>query len=143
MPRDTVDPSSLASLPSLGIRDIPAAAREYSLALVALPNDPEQAQDAVQAFQDEVSGEPQLQLNVEYRVGGQEFVTLLTPSGTDIGKTLLQEGWVLLEERRDRHLQELLQDYVAARDSAKAKRLNLWCYGDVTEDDSKEFGWGR
>ncbi|KAL3210473.1 hypothetical protein MRX96_008717 [Rhipicephalus microplus] len=141
--RDTVDPSSLASLPSLGIRDIPAAAREYSLALVALPKDPEQAQDAVQAFQDEVSGEPQLQLNVEYRVGGQEFVTLLTPSGTDIGKTLLQEGWVLLEERRDRHLQELLQEYVAARDSAKAKRLNLWCYGDVTEDDSKEFGWGR
>lgn len=141
--RDTVDPSSLASLPSLGIRDIPAAAREYSLALVALPKDPEQAQDAMQAFQDEVSGEPQLQLNVEYRVGGQEFVTLLTPSGTDIGKTLLQEGWVLLEERRDRHLQELLQDYVAARDLAKAKRLNLWCYGDVTEDDSKEFGWGR
>lgn len=141
--RDTVESSSLASLPSLGIRDIPPAAREYSLALVALPKDPEQAQDAVQAFQEEVSGEPQLQLNVEYRVGGQEFVTLLTPSGNDVGKTLLQEGWVLLEERRDRHLQELLQDYVAARDSAKAKRLNLWCYGDVTEDDSKEFGWGR
>ncbi|XP_037580368.1 staphylococcal nuclease domain-containing protein 1 [Dermacentor silvarum] len=95
------------------------------------------------AFQEEVSGEPQLQLNVEYRVGGQEYVTLLNSSGNDVGKTLLQEGWVLLEERRDRHLQELLQEYTAARDSAKAKRLNLWCYGDVTEDDSKEFGWGR
>lgn len=141
--RDTVDPSSLASLPSLGIRDIPPAAREYTLALVALPKDPEQAQDAVQAFQEEVSGESQLQLNVEYRVGGQEYVTLLNSSGNDIGKNLLQEGWVLLEERRDRHLQELLQEYTAARDSAKAKRLNLWCYGDVTEDDSKEFGWSR
>ncbi|XP_075530608.1 staphylococcal nuclease domain-containing protein 1 [Dermacentor variabilis] len=141
--RDTVDPSSLASLPSLGIRDVPPAAREYTLALVALPKDPEQAQEAVHAFQEEVLGEPQLQLNVEYRVGGQEYVTLLTSSGNDVGKALLQEGWVLLEERRDRHLQELLQEYTAARDSAKAKRLNLWCYGDVTEDDSKEFGWGR
>lgn len=141
--RDTVDSSSLASLPSLGIRDIPPAAREYSLAMIALPKDPEQAQEAVQAFQDEAAGEPQLQLSVEYRVGGQEYVTLLTPSSSDIGKALLQEGWVLLEERRDRHLQELLQEYTTARDSAKAKRLNLWCYGDVTEDDSKEFGWGR
>ncbi|XP_077528876.1 staphylococcal nuclease domain-containing protein 1 [Haemaphysalis longicornis] len=144
--RDTVDPSSLAALPSsLGIRDVPPAAREYSLALIALPKDPEQAQEAVQALQEETSsGGEQLQLNVEYRVGGQEFVTLVThPGGVDVAKTLLQEGWVLLEERRDRHLQELLKEYAAARDSAKAKRLNLWCYGDVTEDDSKEFGWGR
>ncbi|CAN7995271.1 unnamed protein product, partial [Ixodes pacificus] len=141
--RDKTDASRLAPLPSLGIRDLPPMAREYSLALVALPKDPEQAQEARQAMV-QLTAEAALQLNVEYRVGGQEFVTLLVKEGgLDVGKSLLQEGWVLLEERRDRHLQDLVREYAQAQDSAKAKRLNLWCYGDVTEDDSKEFGWGR
>lgn len=141
--RDKTDVSRLAPLPSLGIRDLPPMAREYSLALVSLPKDPEQAQEARQALV-QLTVEAALQLNVEYRVGGQEFVTLLVKEGgLDVGKSLLQEGWVLLEERRDRHLQDLVREYAQAQDSAKAKRLNLWCYGDVTEDDSKEFGWGR
>ncbi|KAM7298323.1 staphylococcal nuclease domain-containing protein 1 [Ixodes scapularis] len=141
--RDKTDVSRLAPLPSLGIRDLPPMAREYSLALVALPKDPEQAQEARQAMV-QLTAEAALQLNVEYRVGGQDFVTLLVKEGgLDVGKSLLQEGWVLLEERRDRHLQDLVREYAQAQDSAKAKRLNLWCYGDVTEDDSKEFGWGR
>lgn len=104
---------------------------------------PEQVVEAQQAFQHEVSDQ-ELKLNVEYKTAGQEFVTLVAKSsGNDVAKTLLQEGWVLLEERRDKHLQELVREYAAAQDQAKAKRLNLWCYGDVTEDDSKEFGWGR
>ncbi|CAN7995796.1 unnamed protein product, partial [Ixodes hexagonus] len=141
--RDKTDITQLAPLPSLGIRDLPPMAREYSLALVSLPKDPEQALEAKHALQ-QLTAEVALQLNVEYRVGGQDFVTLLVKDGgLDVGKNLLQEGWVLLEERRDRHLQDLVKEYAAAQDSAKAKRLNLWCYGDVTEDDSKEFGWGR
>lgn len=142
--RETTDASHLASLPStLGIRDLPPSAKEYSLALITLPKDPEQVVEAQQAFQHEVSDQ-ELKLNVEYKTAGQEFVTLVAKSsGNDVAKTLLQEGWVLLEERRDKHLQELVREYAAAQDQAKAKRLNLWCYGDVTEDDSKEFGWGR
>lgn len=34
-------------------------------------------------------------------------------------------------------------DYKAAEDEAKKSRSNIWEYGDITEDDAKEFGVGR
>lgn len=36
-----------------------------------------------------------------------------------------------------------LAEYTAAQDEAKKARLNMWRYGDITEDDDKEFGLGR
>lgn len=36
-----------------------------------------------------------------------------------------------------------LGEYVAAQDAAKKSHLNMWEYGDITEDDAKEFGLGR
>lgn len=35
------------------------------------------------------------------------------------------------------------KEYKAAQEEAKKKRLNIWQYGDITEDDAKEFGLGR
>ena len=34
-------------------------------------------------------------------------------------------------------------EYVSAQDSAKKRHLNIWRYGDITDDDAKEFGLGK
>lgn len=36
-----------------------------------------------------------------------------------------------------------LKDYKAAEQEAKTKHLCIWQYGDITEDDAREFGMGR
>ena len=50
-------------------------------------------------------------------------------------------GFLLVDkERRERRLQPLLQEYRKGQDAAKSNRLNLWRYGDFTDDDAREFG---
>lgn len=34
-------------------------------------------------------------------------------------------------------------EYKAAQEAAKRSHANMWMYGDITEDDAKEFGLGR
>jgi staphylococcal nuclease domain-containing protein 1 len=34
-------------------------------------------------------------------------------------------------------------EYKAAQETAKRSHANMWMYGDITEDDAKEFGLGR
>lgn len=36
-----------------------------------------------------------------------------------------------------------LESYKEAQDSAKKSHSNIWEYGDITEDDAKEFGLGK
>lgn len=36
-----------------------------------------------------------------------------------------------------------IQQYLSAQDAAKKAHLGVWQYGDITEDDDKEFGLGR
>lgn len=36
-----------------------------------------------------------------------------------------------------------VNDYIAAQDAAKKRHLNIWRYGDITEDDANEFGLGK
>lgn len=58
----------------------------------------------------------------------------------DIGKLLVSDGYVLVERRRERRLQKLVADYQKSQEAAKSAHLNLWRYGDITEDDAPEFG---
>ena len=57
---------------------------------------------------------------------------------------LIGEGLLLHDKTkmRERKLRALNQEYVKAQETAKEQRLNLWRYGDFTEDDAKEFGVG-
>ena len=34
-------------------------------------------------------------------------------------------------------------DYISAQDLAKKRHLNIWRYGDITDDDATEFGLGK
>jgi len=47
-----------------------------------------------------------------------------------------------LDNRREKRLQKLVGDYLASQDAAKKRHLNIWRYGDITDDDANEFGVG-
>ncbi|KAL1245155.1 Staphylococcal nuclease domain-containing protein [Trichinella spiralis] len=72
---------------------------------------------------------------MEYRLGGVEYVTLLRADQSDIGKSLIRNGYCLVEQRRDRKMQLQLADYLQAQESAKSERLNIWQYGDFTGNE--------
>ena len=44
------------------------------------------------------------------------------------------------KEQKQRRLQPLIQEYLKGQEDAKKARLNLWRYGDFTDDDAREFG---
>jgi len=136
----------IAPLPSstFSVSSFPAAAKNYALAFVALPDDQELV-DATRDFFQEAASERVLLLKSEYKElnSGLENVTLQDDSGKDIVLDLVSNGWFLInkERRRERRLQKTITDYRQAQDSAKKNRLNLWRYGDFTEDDAREFGF--
>jgi len=158
--REVSSAAKLAALPST-FHQTPPGAREFRLALVQQHPDSDYAQLAVDHFNSELwlNGQQQeVLLNVEYRVGGIEHVTIVRPSPaeaaaaasgstttepaapttTDLGKRLIGSGMALVEKRRpgnDRRLNSLLTQYLEAQEAAKKARLNIWQYGDFTGDE--------
>jgi len=129
----------LAHLPQ-NYSSFPPQARQYSLACVKVPGDSEIAEDLMHAFAKEALNQ-EFSLNTEYKVSGQEFVTLSNPeTKNDLARTLLSYGVCLVEQRREKRLKPLLHDYCAAQELARKNHLNIWRYGDFTEDNAPEFG---
>lgn len=141
--REIVPSSRTAPLPQ-GYNSQPPQAKEYHLACIQPPSDDEWAQEAKIYFTKEVLKE--VLLNFEYRVQGQEYVTVVhcTDEKEDIGEQLLKEGLVSVQKRKDKRLQSLLTSYIATEEKARKSHVNLWQYGDFTGDeDSKEFGYQK
>ena len=84
----------------------------------------------------------EMKLNVEYKVTGQEYVSLVDSNGEDKGKNLVLDGIMLAQKKGGRRLAKLVDSYRDAMESAKKNHLNIWEYGDITADDAKEFGVG-
>ena len=82
----------------------------------------------------------QFKLNVEYRVGGSAYVTLIDGEDNDAGKALIADGLLMAEKKGGRRVAKLVTAYQEAMDSAKKAHLNIWEYGDITADDAREFG---
>jgi len=143
--REVSTAAKCAALPALYAG--PASfAHEYALACVALPPDADDVQEAVAAFTEDTMNR-ELLLNVEYK-GDKDCVTLMSnesdaASRKDIARELIADGLVCVDNRRERRLQKLVGEYVSAQDSAKKRHLNIWRYGDITDDDAKEFGLGK
>jgi len=134
-----------ATLPALYAGPSPYA-HEYALACVALPKDADDIQEALTAFNEDTM-DRQLLLNVEYKGLNLEYATLMTNESDvtqrkDIAKELIADGLLCLESRREKRLQKLVADYLASQDAAKKRHLNIWRYGDITDDDANEFGVG-
>jgi len=134
---------SVASLPArFSLANTPAFAHEFGLACVAVPPDEESKADAFRAIAEDVTSASQILLNVEYESNGVKMASILNASNKeDVAKGLIGEGFLLVDkERKERRLQPLLQEYLKGQEDAKKARLNLWRYGDFTDDDAREFG---
>ena len=87
-------------------------------------------------------------MNVEYRVAGSPHVSLHWISDKkdeagDIIKGLIGEGLLMVDRKGGRRMAKMLGSYTEAMEEAKKGHLNIWEYGDITEDDAREFGVGR
>jgi staphylococcal nuclease domain-containing protein 1 len=142
--RETLPTTRLASLPAAYAGDKPYAT-EYVLPYVALPKDEEYSAMALKYLREDTAVSKVL-MNVEYRVQGSPPAASLhvdsTPEG-DIVKNLITEGFLLVENRKERRQNKLLAAYKEAQEVAKRNHSNIWEYGDITEDDAKEFGLGK
>ena len=58
----------------------------------------------------------------------------------DIGEYLLSHGFCTTVKKAPNHVKSLHEKYLSSQAKAKKQHLNLWRYGDITEDDDKEFG---
>merc|ERR1711962_77649 len=134
----------LASLPgAFSTSSTKAYAREINLAFAKFPKDEEYLEDAVAALMTEVMDNEVL-VNREYRNGTAEYVSMQrSDTKADIVKTLMSQGLVLLDARRDARFTKLMSEYRAAQEEARKNHLNVWRYGDVTDDDAAEFGMER
>ena len=85
-----------------------------------------------------------VKINVEYKVGNLDFVTITDISNNDdIGKNLVADGLMMVEKKGGRRLAKVVNSYIEAQDSAKKNHMNIWEYGDITQDDAREFGIGQ
>ena len=100
--------------------------------------DEELAAQGVQVLREDIL-DKQVKLNVEYKVGTDSFVSVHIEK-EDVGKNLVEDGLLLVERQRGRKLEKLVKGYEEAMGNAKKNHLNIWRYGDITQDDSREFG---
>jgi len=142
--RAVVARAKCGSLPSAFSGQAPYA-KEYALALCQIPtHDDDYTDQAIKAMKEDML-DKKFKLNVEYRVGGQPFVTLVDPKDNtiDIGKALVRDGLLIADRKGGRKLAKLLSAYQEAMESAKKNHLVIWEYGDITQDDAREFGVGK
>ncbi|KAJ1524901.1 hypothetical protein ONE63_009761 [Megalurothrips usitatus] len=136
--RETLSATRCAQLPSAFTAEKPYAT-EYQLFGVTLPPDTDYTEEAVSAFRGDVLDRTLL-LNVEVNAS-PALATLEDPtSKVDIGKALIEDGLLLAEKRKERRLAKLISEYKTAQSEAAKNHLKIWEYGDITEDDAKEFG---
>lgn len=114
----------IAALPA-HFQSQPLYAKEYLLALIKgystfpshltlkclAPPDASYAEDSRRAFEQLSFSKPCLYLNLEYKVGNLDAVTLYSDDGQqkqDIVKQLISDGYALVEKRREARLQPLV-----------------------------------
>jgi len=140
-----IDYGNRASVPKTKLGSLPASftavsgyAKPYSLALTALPQDEELAAQGAQVLKEDIL-DRKVGINVEYKTGGETFVSVHIDD-EDVGKNLVEDGLLLVERKGGRKLEKLVKAYDEAMQKAKKNHLNIWQYGDITQDDSREFG---
>ena len=144
--RATIPKTRLGALPAAFTKQQPFA-KEYALALCQLPQDEEYNGMSLKALREDLLAGP-VNMNVEYRVAGAPQVSLHWISDKkdeagDIIKGLIGEGLLMVDRKGGRRMAKMLGSYTEAMEEAKKGHLNIWEYGDITEDDAREFGVGR
>jgi staphylococcal nuclease domain-containing protein 1 len=143
--REKTQAVKLAHLPA-GFETLAPQAHEYALALVQVSSDEDDVEVAVERFKELVSSDPEAEfaINSEYKNGTVDFVTLYDAKKSDVGKSLISEGYVSVDRtHKERRLQKLFTEYLKVLAQAKASHRNMWKYGDKEQDDAAEFGLTR
>lgn len=55
-------------------------------------------------------------------------MTLVQENGDDIAKSLVTDGLVTVEKRKEKRLQKLMEEYYRAQDGARKARVGSYCY---------------
>lgn len=96
-----------ASLPSNFKNDRPYA-KEYGFALVKLPKLPEYQEDSILEVRDEFLNKT-ININEEYTYDNVTHITVKdADKKEDLIKKLVEEGFLLVERRREKYLQKLV-----------------------------------
>jgi staphylococcal nuclease domain-containing protein 1 len=143
--KEQTQSTKLAQIPA-GFESLPAQAHEYGLALVQMSNDEDDIESAIDYLKKLLfsDSEAEFSMNVEYKLGNIEFITLYDSNKNDIGKKLVTDGFVFVDKaRRERRLQKMLTEYMKSLSLAKQAHRNMWRYGDKEQDDAAEFGMTR
>ena len=130
--KETVKTRDVAPLPSskFNTSSFPAAAKEYALAYVSLPEDPELVDESKNALTQDILDRVLL-LRSEYKdtTTGAEHVTLFdAESNKDVVLELVTEGLFMMnlkERRKERRLQKTVTEYRTAQDAAKKARVSF------------------
>ncbi|KAL0963016.1 hypothetical protein UPYG_G00348450 [Umbra pygmaea] len=140
--REVVSTTRLAVIPpAFSTRTLPAQATEYTFAYIQVPQDEDARAEVVDSLVRDIQN-TQCLLNVEYSGTTCPHVTLqFADSKEDVGLNLVKEGMVMVDVRKEKHLQKMVTEYINGQESAKSARLNIWCYGDFRDDDADEFGY--
>jgi len=144
-----VDYGNRADIPKSQTASLPGAftakkffAHEYSLALCQLAKDEEFSGMGLDALKEDLLDKT-VKLNVEYKTTTGTHVSIVDGNDNDVVKGLIGEGLMMAEKRGGRKVAKLVDAYLEAMAKAKKEHLNIWRYGDITDDDAKEFGVGR
>uniref|UniRef100_A0A4W6CL59 Staphylococcal nuclease and tudor domain containing 1 n=1 Tax=Lates calcarifer TaxID=8187 RepID=A0A4W6CL59_LATCA len=142
--REVVSSTRLAAIPpAFSIRTLPAQATEYTFAFIQVPQDEDARADVVDCVVRDIQNS-QCLLNVEYSGATCPHVTIqFGDTKDDVGLGLVKEGLVMVDIRKEKHLQKMVTEYLNSQESAKSARLNIWRYGDFRADDADEFGYSR
>ena len=134
---ETVPLEDICQLPSeFSLSAFPPFAHEYTLAFVKLPTREDLKQDAHGYFAQEILNKS-FDMNIEYKLtGSSSAVSLHAADAVDVGLSLVKAGKLLTLGRKEPKFKATLDKYQAAELQAKTSRLNIWCYGDITEDEN-------
>uniref|UniRef100_A0A668T9N0 Staphylococcal nuclease domain-containing protein n=1 Tax=Oreochromis aureus TaxID=47969 RepID=A0A668T9N0_OREAU len=142
--REVVSSTRLAPIPpAFSTRTLPVQATEYTFAFIQVPQDEDARADVVDCVVRDIQN-TQCLLNVEYSGATCPHVTIqFGDTKEDVGLGLVKEGLVMVDVRKEKHLQKMVTEYLNSQESAKSARLNIWRYGDFRADDADEFGYSR
>uniref|UniRef100_A0A8C7TE52 Staphylococcal nuclease domain-containing protein n=1 Tax=Oncorhynchus mykiss TaxID=8022 RepID=A0A8C7TE52_ONCMY len=137
--REIVPSTRLAVIPpAFSIRTLAAQATEYTFAYIQVPQDEDARADVVDSLVRDIQN-TQCLLNVEHSGVTCPHVTLqFADSKDDVGLSLVKEGMVMVDVRKEKHLQKMRSWSFL---SHVLSQLNIWRYGDFRDDDADEFGY--
>jgi len=123
---------------------LPHQAKECALACIRVPKTNEEfGREAALFFKDHVWGKS-LWANVEYREQDRSYVSLGDPSShVLVNASLVRSGLARVEKRVHQSLIPMANKLREEEELAKRSHLNIWQYGDISDDEDEVPSRGR